>query len=154
MAKLVQERPVYAGGKSFSCTRCSSCCRHESGYVFLSEKDAVRLGEGLRISFHQLLLDFCRWIPVGDGAFKLSLQEKANFDCVFWEEPGGCSVYQWRPLQCRAFPFWESALKSKSAWREFAKECPGIGQGRHFSQEDIEEWLVLRKNEPIICKNI
>ncbi|MDR3247725.1 MAG: YkgJ family cysteine cluster protein, partial [Treponema sp.] len=33
------KQPFYANGLRFSCTRCSSCCRYESGYVFLSPED-------------------------------------------------------------------------------------------------------------------
>ena len=36
-------RVFYSDGLRFECTRCSRCCRHTPGYVFLSENDVERL---------------------------------------------------------------------------------------------------------------
>ena len=65
-------------------------------------------------------------------ARRVSLREKANLDCMFWEN-GGCSVYEARPLQCRSFPFW-SALVSSEEWDLHAQQCPGIGKGSLHSR--------------------
>jgi len=69
--------------------------------------------------------------------YRLSLKEKENFDCIFWEN-GGCRVYIHKPLQCSSFPFWNSLLSSESLWLEQKKLCPGIGKGRTFSFTEIE----------------
>ncbi|HUX21603.1 MAG TPA: YkgJ family cysteine cluster protein, partial [Spirochaetia bacterium] len=36
-------KPFYQDGLRFECTRCDACCRHEPGYVFLSQTDLRRL---------------------------------------------------------------------------------------------------------------
>ena len=40
-----------------------------------------------------------------------------------------CTVYEARPTQCRTFPFWNSNLKSRSAWERMRCFCPGIDKG-------------------------
>jgi len=156
MVEMARKSPFYAQGLCFSCTRCSACCRYESGYVFLSEKDTSHLGAALNMGYGEFTEAFCRWIPwfpEGSGenrAERLSLKEKSNYDCIFWISDEGCSVYETRPLQCRAFPFWASALDSEKSWKRTAADCPGIGRGSHHSSDSIEKWLAQRQNEPII----
>ena len=156
--------PFYAQGLRFSCRRCSRCCRFESGYVFLSENDTNRMAVALNMDNKKFTKVFCRWIPSENGNEQLSLKEKSNFDCIFWAQnpysdknselnlEGKCSVYETRPLQCRAFPFWPSVLRSKDFWKAAAADCPGIGQGSIHSQDSIKEWLAIRDKEPIISR--
>jgi len=149
----------YAQGLCFSCTRCSACCRHESGFVFLSGKDAVMLIAALKMEYRKFIHAYCRWVPSVNGTEQLSLKEKSNFDCIFWAfseaaQTGGCSVYEARPLQCRAFPFWPSIVGDKSSWKSAAGECPGMNRGILHSGDTIEKWLAERRKEPIISRNI
>jgi Fe-S-cluster containining protein len=141
-------QPFYASGLSFSCARCSACCRYESGGVFLSEIDLLRLAADRQMDYTEFIQIWCRWIPAGEGRERLSLKEKVNYDCVFWDK--GCSVYHARPLQCRAFPFWESLVSSAGAWRAAGRECPGIGSGVLHDRETIDGLLRRREAEPLI----
>jgi Fe-S-cluster containining protein len=68
---------------------------------------------------------------------RLSLKERANGDCVFYRPDAGCSVYEHRPRQCRSWPFWESNLRSRAAWRETCRNCPGAGAGRLYTLDEI-----------------
>jgi uncharacterized protein len=135
--------PFYAQGLSFSCARCSSCCRGEPGYVFLAKEDLRRLLRRLGLDFKRFYKDYCILVDAGTG-MALSLRESADFDCVFWG-PGGCGVYEDRPVQCSTYPFWASILASKSSWREEGRSCPGIGAGETRSRGYIEERLFARR---------
>ena len=136
-------------GIRFSCTQCSHCCRHESGYVFLTENDIRRLHEHLEVSRDQFISKYCVRIPFGDG-FHISLSEKQNYDCIFWVD-GGCSVYAARPVQCRTYPFWSPFLESRERWEQEARECPGIGIGPAFDVNEIEALLEERSRRlPVI----
>ena len=138
----------YCNGLRFECTRCSICCRHEPGYVFLSHRDILRLMIASGLKKREIIQRYCRIVELF-GIARLSLKEKLNYDCIFWEE-GGCSVYAWRPLQCRSFPFWSSSLASEEAWKEVAEFCSGIGRGVLHTKESIEYWLQKRKDEKLI----
>lgn len=145
------EKIFYEDGLYFSCKQCSSCCRYDPGYVFLSEKDVNLLADSLKMTYNEFVQVYCRWINSGDGNEKLSLRELSNYDCVFWIN-GGCSVYQSRPLQCRTFPFWQSILRSQAAWESTKEGCPGMGQGTFHSKDDILARLAERESEPVIEK--
>jgi len=152
MLEAPGKSPFYSKGLCFSCERCSACCRFEPGYVFLSGKDVSLLGSELKMKNGEFMEVYCRWIPAENGKFHLSLREKSNYDCIFWTQERGCSVYAARPLQCRAFPFWPSVVNSKKSWEISAQSCPGINQGILHSPDSIEKWLAQRKKEPIISK--
>ena len=140
--------PFYEQGLRFSCTRCSACCRLEPGYVFLSRKDMELLAEGLKMRYSGVMETYCRWTPMPGGEMQLSLQEKPGFDCIFWQK--GCTIYPYRPLQCKTFPFWESTLCSRDAWEGLS--CPGIGSGTLYSRDYIESCLARRRAEPIVTR--
>jgi Fe-S-cluster containining protein len=143
----MKKKPFYARGLRFSCTRCSSCCRYESGFVFLSRKDVEVLAKELRMDYTVFVKTFCRWVPAAGGKKQLSLKEKANLDCVFWDE--GCTVYTHRPLQCRSFPFWESIMLSETIWNGL--DCPGKDHGTFYSSDEIEACLGKRREEPVVA---
>jgi Fe-S-cluster containining protein len=135
----------YQSGLRFECTRCSSCCRHTPGYVFLSSADLDVLSLALGMNRQDVLRTYCRQVPLG-LARRISLKEKANFDCILWEN-GGCSVYQSRPLQCRSFPFWSGCVSSLEEWEHHGRQCPGIGRGALHTRQEIDRWLEQRHIE-------
>jgi len=138
----------YAEGLRFSCQSCSRCCRFEPGYVFLSEKDVDVFLGGLKIPREIFEETYCRIVPI-NGNRRLSLKEKPNLDCIFWDN-GLCSSYEYRPLQCRSYPFWKTHLTSRETWDELADSCPGIGKGELHSRGEIEDWLRRREEEVLI----
>ncbi len=138
-------------GLKFSCTQCSSCCRFDSGFVFLSENDLSLLLKWASMSRGPFIETYCRWVLQPDGFKYLSLKEKSNFDCILWKD-GGCSAYKYRPLQCSAFPFWNFLLNDKNMWETAAKDCPGMGYGKFHTSSEIAGTLDRQRKEPCIRK--
>lgn len=137
--------PFYKNGLYFECKRCSRCCRYEPGYVFLSENDITGFAGFFACSREDFIAQYCRTVP-RHGGLSLSLKEKDNYDCIFWED-GGCIAYPVRPFQCRSYPFWDSYLTSEQAWNGLVYSCPGVNTGRLYTFEDIEHWRYLRTLE-------
>jgi Fe-S-cluster containining protein len=115
--------------------------------VFLSEQDAARLTEALGVTRAEFEALYCRRVPAG-AEDRVSLKEKPNFDCIFWNN--GCSVYENRPLQCSAFPFWNSILADAETWERNAEDCPGMGKGGFHGAEEIANFLKQRESQPFI----
>ena len=70
-----------------------------------------------------------------DGWVTLQMAEEA---CRFLREDHTCAIYPVRPKQCATWPFWEENLE-RERWEGPVRErCPGIGQGRLHSAEEIE----------------
>jgi Fe-S-cluster containining protein len=148
----MRELLFYAAGLRFSCTRCSACCRHDSGFVFLSQQDLSLLADERQMEYTEFVKTYCRWVPGEGGGERLSLKEKANYDCIFWSD--GCAVYRARPLQCRTFPFWRNVVHSPETWELAASGCPGIGTGVLHSPEQISASLAARASEPALERNV
>jgi len=152
------DQPFYNDGLRFSCERCSSCCRHESGFVYLSENDLSRLAEEFKMEYTAFIQTWCRWVAFEQNAGwrqateRLALKEKSNFDCIFWN--AGCTVYRARPLQCRAFPFWDIVVGSPEAWETAGRGCPGINTGELHTREEIEDFLCLMGEELVIERRV
>lgn len=137
------ETPWFSDGLRFTCTRCSRCCRHESGYVFLSDDDIQRFCSYFSVSREEFIQKFCTRVDL-EFTQRISLKEQENFDCIFWKN-GLCSVYEARPLQCQSYPFWTQNLNSDASWQSLEKECPGINIGDRHSLVDINKWLSRQK---------
>lgn len=128
--------PWYREGLAFTCTQCGDCCTGAPGYVWVDAAEIERLHHRLGISRDEFTMRFVR--RVGP---RLSLIERPNGDCIFWDREQGCTVYEARPEQCRRWPFWTSNVSTPHDWERTCEICPGSGQGRVYSVEEIEAAL-------------
>lgn len=130
--------PFYKNGLHFSCERCSFCCGHSPGFVYLSMRDLKALCAHLDMKVSEFVRSYCRWADYYDGAQVLALRERPNYDCILWKD--GCSCYESRPVQCSTYPFWSWMIKDEAAWSECARDCPGMRNksGKLWSFEEIE----------------
>ncbi len=124
--------PWYAGGLRFTCTMCGKCCTGEPGFVWVDEAELARIAEVLNEPVEEVRAFHAK--PAGRG---MSLREKANGDCTFYDREKGCLVYEARPRQCRTWPFWESNVATPEAWERAKQVCPGSGKGELILAEEI-----------------
>ena len=138
----------YENGLNFECQRCSFCCGHSPGFVYLSKRDLKSLCTFFKLSAKEFVEKYCRWADYYYGTKVLALIEKKNYDCILWEN--GCSAYPARPVQCSTYPFWSWMIKDKETWNECAKECPGMNKGKLWPPEEIEKnRKAYVENEPL-----
>ncbi|MBQ4377647.1 MAG: YkgJ family cysteine cluster protein [Treponema sp.] len=132
------QEPFYKNGLKFGCQRCSFCCGHSPGFVYLSHRDLITLLNHLKMSVTDFVQKYCRWADYYEGKQVLALLEKKNYDCILWEN--GCSCYEARPVQCSTYPFWSWMIKDEVTWKECAQDCPGMRNenGKLWSFEEIE----------------
>ena len=110
---------------SSKCDECGGkCCVGESGYIWINEDEIRSLGEYLGYKtelFKEIFLE-----KFGN---RYSIKEKpykGGFACIFFDEKNkNCSIYEYRPNQCRSFPFWEHF---KGNFKELERECIGVKQ--------------------------
>lgn len=133
----METEKFYKNGLHFECQRCSFCCGHSPGFVYLSLRDLTTLCNHLNMKIKDFVEKYCRYADYYYGDTVLALLEKKNYDCILWEN--GCSCYQARPVQCSTYPFWAWMIKDKDTWEECAKDCPGINKGKIWTVEEIEK---------------
>lgn len=132
--------PWYKDGLNFKCTECGKCCSGPSGFIWITEEDAISMSKTLGISVQEFKL---KYIRKRDN--RLALVEKKNkdnsYDCVFLKDKK-CLVYQSRPKQCRTFPWWQENLNSPESWALAAQDCEGINPSApKISYEEIQAQL-------------
>ena len=126
--------PWYKDGLRFECTGCGACCTGEPGYVWISIEEMMALAEFLDISLEEFRH---RYAYQEQGRW--SLRELPGGDCIFFDrQTRGCLIYEFRPVQCRTWPFWSSNLRRKSDWEDTCDACPGAGQGPLVPLDKIE----------------
>ena len=126
--------PWYRDGLRFTCTRCGNCCTGASGTVQVDDVEIEALAEELDLPAIEFRRRYTRRLR---GA-EVSLVERSNGDCVFWDPTAGCTVYRNRPRQCRTWPFWRTVVHTEERWNEEARDCPGMKQGTLHDLEHIE----------------
>jgi len=119
---IFKENFPYAFNEN-ACKKCGGkCCTGESGNIFASKDELLKIQEFLGLSKEEFQKRFLKKV-----GFRLSFKELAfedGFACVFFDqEKRNCSIYQLRPNQCKSFPFWEYFKTHKE---ELKKECIGI----------------------------
>jgi Fe-S-cluster containining protein len=118
-------RPWYADGLRFACQRSGNCCTGEPGTVRLTDAEIRVLAGRLGLKREAFEAIYTRRLPSG----AISLRERPNHDCVFYDAAFGCEVYSQRPRQCRTWPFWRALLSSPEEWEKAARSCPGMNRG-------------------------
>ena len=125
--------PWFQNGLRFQCTQCGNCCTGAPGYVWVNAEEIAALANLLELSVDEFEGKYVRKI----GSRK-SLVEFENGDCVFFDsKTRKCKVYEFRPRQCRTWPFWDSNISTPEAWKETCRVCPGSGQGKLYTVEEV-----------------
>lgn len=131
----------YEGGLRFECTGCGRCCTHGDGYVWISQAEIVALAAHLGMKLDDFGRRYLRRVGV-----RYALVDGRGGECVFLEGRT-CSIYEHRPAQCRAFPWWPANLESPEAWSKAAEACEGIsGVAPVVVAEAIDEALAVARN--------
>jgi Fe-S-cluster containining protein len=126
--------PWYRDGLRFACTRCGNCCGGDAGTVRVDDAEIAALARHLEMDDAEFRATYTRGLRRGD----VSLRERSNGTCVFYDAQRGCTVHPERPRQCRTWPFWRAVVHSPERWAEEARGCPGMGRGPLHGAEWIE----------------
>lgn len=138
-------------GVFFQCQGSGKCCvsHGEYGYVYLSLADRKRMAQELGLTTRQFTLDYCQKV---DGHWAIRDNPKGG-DCIFLQERR-CTVYEGRPTQCRTWPFWPEVMNARSWKKDVESFCPGVGKGRHYTAEEIQNILneQLRNESEVVTE--
>ena len=127
--------PWYKDGLRFECSQCGNCCTGAPGYVWVNDQEIQALTDAVGLVDPAMFEEmYVRKVGV-----RRSLREYSNGDCVFFDnQTRKCKVYEARPRQCRTWPWWDSNLQSPATWQRTCDVCPGSGEGKLVTLEEIE----------------
>lgn len=125
---LLTEEPFDFSFNPTACESCGGlCCLGESGYVRISDDEIDALAEHLGVSLQKMHKKYLIKADEGYSLREIRLSD-GNYSCMFFDlEKKQCSIYEYRPEQCRTFPFWDEYFIYKD---ETFYMCPGIRMGR------------------------
>jgi Fe-S-cluster containining protein len=136
--KLFHPQPWYVNGLAFECAQCGQCCAGPNeGYVWVNDAEVAALAAALNIAEDDFRNIYLRRV----GRHFSLVEEPKTKDCIFLlRQDGkiGCKVYDARPGQCRAWPFWRSNLHDAENWCLASQRCPGVNRGNIFAKDEIE----------------
>jgi uncharacterized protein len=150
-ARLLQQKRAgqwYAQGARFRCLApaCSHCCSgaRGPGYVWITPQEMLAAARHMGLAFDEFTRRYVRQVGTA-----YSLVEQPNYDCVFLDGHL-CRIYDARPTQCRAYPFWHDIMASRETFLQEARHCPGIETDETtVAVEDIDwslaEYAAVRK---------
>jgi Fe-S-cluster containining protein len=135
------KKQFYKDGIRFECRVKAGAAYHEGLRVCISR---LTTGGALPLTSAYRRRSLPRWYAEKeDGLYHLKYTDK---DCPFLKSDR-CEVYESRPWQCRTWPFWPENMDSDRWEREVAAYCPGVGKGRLYTAEDIDN--ILRKKKDV-----
>jgi Fe-S-cluster containining protein len=107
------------------CISCGACCRRASPSLFVDDRELLTRGIVKRSQVYTLRRGERVRLPEPLGTMQLSdemikIRESDQGHCLFFDaEAGRCTIYDDRPLQCRAQACWDlSDLKEALTQRE------------------------------------
>ncbi len=122
-------------GLAFTCLAgCTECCL-DPGMVMLDSKDIARLAKGAGISVKEYR---SKYVELYKGHAVLKLPDSGV--CMYVRDVG-CVIYEYRPTQCRTFPFWPEHVLTEEGWEVARQRCSGAGVGEVVAAKEIEEHL-------------
>ena len=155
-----------ANGIHFNCKRCNNCCSaNQEGYVLLYQQDIKKLQKALGIPIEQLTEQYIKIIEYDYTVWDKNLKDTEDSisldtmvlnsgkeeDCVFLKQQDNskmCSIYPYRPLQCKLYPFWNVLFTSNFEFRMHQMTCPGLAnpdKSHYFSLYQIIELIYLER---------
>jgi uncharacterized protein len=136
-------------GLRFGCTQCGNCCSGPPGVVLVNDQEIDALASRLSMDRQRFIEQHTH--ETGRGRSLNEHRTEHGMDCIFLDRakvPGRavCSVYEDRPSQCRAWPFWRDLTRTRRTWVKASANCPGLDQGRLYSPEEIR---ITRAKDPL-----
>lgn len=142
---MVRLAPSVENGMQFQCKRCGKCCSSSTeGYVYIFPPDIPNILKFLKLDLEKLAEKYLRIVNYTFHIWNANLEDTGRrvmlptlvlnsentADCLFLGIKDGiksCTIYEYRPFQCRAYPCWSMVLASNAEnLEEHQGECPGF----------------------------
>lgn len=127
----------YPSNIQFECDGCALCCgntEHKKRHILLLESEAKVISKHTNLQLEKFIKKNSNTQP-----YKYEMK-KSNLGKCFFLKNNQCSIYEYRPLICRFYPFELRFDEDKGMYIfNFTFECPRINQGPLLSKQYFEE---------------
>ena len=129
----------------FGCTGCGRCClgHADENVIELMDGEAEKISRFLRMDLSEFMKKYGTELENLENGIAISHQGR----CVFLQENNHCAIYDVRPRQCQAYPYWPEIMSFETAWTAEADRCEGVNAGEVVSVKHIEKQLAYFDRE-------
>ncbi len=85
----------------FECVQCGNCC-NIPGYVRVADDEINKIAKFLQLEVNDFIE---KYTILTDDRRSLSLIEKDDDSCIFYNSQTGCLINDLKPEQCKSFPY-------------------------------------------------
>jgi Fe-S-cluster containining protein len=123
---------TYPKDLKFECNKCTLCCgdtKEKTRHIIMLENEAIKIQKQTNININ----DFC-FGNTNQQPYKFEMKKQYDNKCFFLKH-NVCSIYNFRPLICRFYPF-ELKFDEKQQKYVFTAtvECPALNHGKRLTQ--------------------
>ena len=134
---------TYPENIHFECNQCGLCCgdtKEKTRHILLLESEAHEISAKTELPIEDFAVEAPNSLP-----YIYEIKKPSDGKCIFLEN-NQCTIYKYRPLICRFYPFELRFDQNKETYIfNYTLECPRIGTGKTFSIKDFEELFLLAK---------
>ena len=124
MSSLIKKDGFNFAFEPKTCQSCAgNCCIGESGYIWINTQEIINLANFLKLDIEDFKNKYLFKVGYKYSLKEIELEPNVYSCCFFDNTNKMCSIYEFRPNQCRTFPFWDYFKTNKE---ELKKECIGI----------------------------
>jgi Fe-S-cluster containining protein len=131
----------YPKSARFECVKCGTCCgdtKEKNRHILLLRTEA----EQIAASTSQPISKFAAEIKDKEPYRYEMKKTVKDGKCVFLEN-NRCTIYSFRPLICRFYPFELKITQSQKYTFLYTDECKGINKGRLISRNYFRKLFQL-----------
>lgn len=131
----------------FHCTKCGLCCgdtKERSRHVLLLLEEAEKIAT---ITSKPISV-FATMIK-GKEPYTYEMKKTKESGSCFFLEDNLCTIYSFRPLICRFYPFELGKKESQEYQFSYTRECPGIDKGKILGAQYFTKLFTIAQSRLI-----
>jgi Fe-S-cluster containining protein len=124
---------TYPRNIRWECQRCTLCCgdtHKRKRLILLLETEVKRIKTRTNRRVDEFATSISKF-----NSYKYQLRKRSSDGKCIFLRGNDCSIYDFRPLICRFYPFWLEKLGSRKYVFKVSAECPGIDHGQVLNRK-------------------
>jgi Fe-S-cluster containining protein len=132
---------AYPNNLKFECNKCAICCgdtKEKTRHILLLDSETMEIAQKTALPTAEFSFEIADNQP-----YSREMKKGQDGKCVFLKD-NACTIYGFRPLICRFYPF-ELKFNEDQDRYEFTAtlECTGINNGKLVGESDFKKLFKL-----------
>ncbi|MGB9676294.1 MAG: YkgJ family cysteine cluster protein [Candidatus Bathyarchaeales archaeon] len=132
----------------FKCIKCALCCgdtENRTRTILMLKTEVEKIATKTKMRPESFVEEVKGFEP-----YAYMMRKNANGKCIFLNK-NRCTIYAYRPLICRFYPFELKGTSNGAYTFNYTEECPGIGKGNPLEKSFFEK--LFKRFGKMMAKN-